>query len=56
METTQIVQILLLTGKHLFCQEREGPFNFEVGQTYRKDGEFLGDLRKEVRDGKSTPM
>jgi hypothetical protein len=44
MEATQIVQILLLTGKHLFCQEREGPFNFEVGQPCMKDGELLGDL------------
>ena len=48
MEATQIVQILLLTGKHLFCQEREEPFNFEVGQLCMKNGEFLGDLRKEV--------
>ena len=56
METTQIVQILLLTEQMFSCQEREELFNFEVGQPYRKDGEFLGDLRKEVRDGKSTPM
>ena len=56
MESTQIVQNLLLTGKHPFCQEREGPFNLEVDQPCLKDVEFHGYLRKEVRDGKSTPM
>jgi len=50
------VQILLLTAKHLFCQEREAPFAFEVGQPYMKGGEFHDALQEEMRDGKSTPM